>query len=825
MIESCKYPDWYAVGKEMEPDLKLINAISLANCRFKTPDINVYPDGVQFFNPFENEIHLGTDGVIDMFHPKNKAEFRCALEFLQEHEEEHRRSTPSEIYDRSIKRGTQAVIEEIALKVEGKKRRFRNDRDYFDYLSIDLKKAGYYVPKQAITKIVSGIANSIEDGRIERGRSAKYPGFEQHRRYFRGIFWNSWENPYMTPDEVMKNPGEKLRLMLNGILSLATCQVYPKGFLIPYAGTAIQKELDSLMPFIARGIMASKFRDAEVEIIEISRRLGLLIFETVKRSASEMDAMTQLMEIAETLLQAILESSLENGLSERDEEQIESSANTTFPGANLVLEVDDETYDKLTKGKKKGESSGSGLMIKRKNPRKEDTDLKEPSNEKNGSEDPTEAKDLTGKDIGDTAKGAQNPWKEQEESKGPAESGETSETMYKDGRETEKNHSGKSEKGKPLPPMEKGKQQNAAAIGSETSSSSGSNSQTGNPKTGSDQEVKKNQKSDNASDLEEQVQKSIEESKKMSVEKAAEFLRRNTQAEAHKKKMETGLQKDKDEVLKNEEVKGSMDSTMRFEETKRTYEVDAELPPVLKARGKALHRKLEKFFQGMKTPNVRHLTSGELDPDNLCGLAMGVNTVFRRVGKDKSFDGCAYLLIDNSGSMSGGKFSYASSAAAVIEEGFRGLMPVKITGFTSKSGKCIHRRIKGWEESLQKNCVWSFHEHWHAESGNADGCSVGVATQELLKRPERKKLLVVISDGMPTDGSSDPVKHVQRQVALARKRHVQVVGIYITEEEYVNEGEAKVFHSIYGTGLNAICTETKYLDQALTSTFDKFARS
>ena len=85
----------------------------------------------------------------------------------------------------------------------------------------------------------------------------------------------------------------------------------------------------------------------------------------------------------------------------------------------------------------------------------------------------------------------------------------------------------------------------------------------------------------------------------------------------------------------------------------------------------------------------------------------------------------------------------AAKAAAVIEEGFKGIIPMKIVAFDT-CGPVIHEVIKGWDESQKLNCCWNFAKHGRNGCGNDDGYDILVAQKELLSRPEEKKLLIVL---------------------------------------------------------------------------------
>lgn len=57
-----------------------------------------------------------------------------------------------------------------------------------------------------------------------------------------------------------------------------------------------------------------------------------------------------------------------------------------------------------------------------------------------------------------------------------------------------------------------------------------------------------------------------------------------------------------------------------------------------------------------------------------------------------------------------------------------------------------------------------------------DGFSIRVATKDILSRPEKKKLMIVLSDGLP-----DSCEDVHDAVEKARKKGIKVVAIYFSD--------------------------------------------
>ena len=165
--------------------------------------------------------------------------------------------------------------------------------------------------------------------------------------------------------------------------------------------------------------------------------------------------------------------------------------------------------------------------------------------------------------------------------------------------------------------------------------------------------------------------------------------------------------------------------------------------------------------------------------------------------------------------MHGDKRTEACKSAAVIEEGFKGLIPIKIVAFDEQR-TIIHEVVKNWDENLSHNCCWNFCVHGRSGSGNEDGYDIKIATRELLKRPESRKMLCILSDGAPGNTSL-----VNRAVKEARKKGVEVYSIFFSEGA-IDRREIKTMHKMYEK--DYVCCPLSELDENLSKLFKKFSR-
>lgn len=201
--------------------------------------------------------------------------------------------------------------------------------------------------------------------------------------------------------------------------------------------------------------------------------------------------------------------------------------------------------------------------------------------------------------------------------------------------------------------------------------------------------------------------------------------------------------------------------------------------------------------------------SGRLHSGNLMRLAVGDDRVFRKKHESTSKDVAVSLVIDCSGSMSGGKIHLAAQAAYALSAVLERLrISHEVIGFTTgssagdygearaeaaKIGRSFTRDealympvVKGYSERLSTETQKRF--GWLPNSrilrNNIDGECVEIAARRLMARKESGKVMIVLSDGYPA-GSGDAGKlniHLQEVVKKTMKNGVDVIGIGIMSD-------------------------------------------
>ena len=648
-------------------------------------------------------IHIG-NGKLSIHDTK---EMMLWTSYLLGHEMQHVLSTTDKSWTYGLESGVKAILEEFARKTEQRPRRFIKDSDYERYLE-ELQKRGYHISKSAMQKFVHFIVNSLEDGRIERIRCIKNPGFLNYVKICRGQSWE--ESPL--PEEMKKDlddPRTYISVLLNQILTLATMSIYQKGFgEIAAEHAQLHLLIQKSIPHIKKAVNSPTCRGCMEEAIAICKILAPEIMEACK--------LTPLEELLSNLLRTFAEEQSFVADS-RTEETGEGGIEIKIFGISDMESSSDENIQE-TKGQ-----NPSG----------------------NGNDGASEEA------AGESMKG--NPG----EDKGTEEG------------TSDKNPGSISEK------------------------------------------------------ISEAVSSAMQDAYKDSQEEME--LAVHSGRVPKKEVPKTPIIRSEEDVLPDlSSVDQVYSGQVQFHERKRTYKPDIKMPTDILARAKNLKRKVEKIFKSQDIPSLRGQSKGKIDAPKVYKLAMNQMDFFKRNQQMEPFEGCTYLLMDNSGSMGNGKGStryYGCTGGAIIEHAFSDYVLMKIVAFdASGSNDVTHKVIKDWHEKVPANATWNFYEQDTCGNGNKDGYSIRVATQELLARSEKNKLLIVISDGLPSayNGRQTGMKDVQEAVKAARKYGIKVVSMYLSSD--VSAADTKAFQEMYET--NAIVTTPENMEQELVRIMKRF---
>jgi cobalamin biosynthesis protein CobT len=231
---------------------------------------------------------------------------------------------------------------------------------------------------------------------------------------------------------------------------------------------------------------------------------------------------------------------------------------------------------------------------------------------------------------------------------------------------------------------------------------------------------------------------------------------------------------------------------------------------------------------------------GKVNPRALASVHTGRSDVFKQKTISRAKDTAITFLLDFSGSMSGSKFECAMMAAVLFMETLQGAnVKYEVLGFTTGDHVAYHDRDLwdsqnpsmagkwGRVEALDTYVVKDFEENYGAKikrrvasyeraylANNCDGESVMVAYERLMKRPERRKIMFVLSDGQPASAGNNRkgnayLKEVTKFIET--KSPVELMGIGLLSRSVEN------FYSN-----NIVVTRQNDLVKTISSNLSKF---
>ena len=228
---------------------------------------------------------------------------------------------------------------------------------------------------------------------------------------------------------------------------------------------------------------------------------------------------------------------------------------------------------------------------------------------------------------------------------------------------------------------------------------------------------------------------------------------------------------------------------------------------------------------------------GKLDSKRLVSAYGGKPNVFKaRVDRDEE-NTAIQILVDLSGSMCGEKVRLAQECAVAVAECFEGTsLAYQITGFDAgwsggylwgdaeKTGKPYHRveanrmyNFKPFETSLRqaRPAIGMIQET--GMSNNADRDAILWCLNTLKKREEKRKILLVFSDGNPANytvnvGRDELTRHAKMAVEWGTKQGIECIGIGIMDSTVKQiYPQAVVVQNINDLSMTAFSQFTKLL--------------
>ena len=175
------------------------------------------------------------------------------------------------------------------------------------------------------------------------------------------------------------------------------------------------------------------------------------------------------------------------------------------------------------------------------------------------------------------------------------------------------------------------------------------------------------------------------------------------------------------------------------------------------------------------------------------------------------------ILVDQSGSMGGTRIETAKRVTILLEETLRKLdIPLLIAGHSEANGKCRMTSFVDFDTQDGKD---SFRLSTMFASGcNIDGAAITYAGEKLLKRAEKIKVLIVISDGQPTGMSYYSKTSCDDDTRLAvdyyRRKGLIIFGAVIDNFDKIKK--------LYGDSYCFDCKDDGALEKELVKLIKKY---
>lgn len=740
------------------------------------------------------------------------------VRFKVGHESQHIKSTVSDEYQKAILDISKKWVQTAASKG----------------LIANIKK---------VIEIAKFICNGIEDGRIENIMVKDYPGLQKHRRWYR---LNDWVNDEAHEDEA------ELPATINNLFVIATVGVMRNKFEDVYDKNSVPyKKTMEALPYVQDAIISATCKECMDNCKKVADVIEDLVLDALTLPVEELEKMIR--EFVEK--NAGNDQNYGDGQNERknsddkivsvtDEDDDDGNSDGNNNPTDLRKKPKQESKDKddaQSQGQENNSDEKSSKSDKKNQKNDENSQNGEDGEDADSQNTSPEAsnKDENGESgINDSldeneADMSQSEGENNEassEPEGNLAEGDATEDEDGENSDSKNGKSGDNSSDSQMDGGQSDMQQSNNQSKSENQSSN-MNEETDNGDTNSDSESLDGEDTDSDTDGQPSEQKmdsnSKDETSEMDAQSAENTLgeRKELAARDIAEKIKSSLKKAEDEtktdattlvetsnaieLAETERKQASGDTSLSqdeidkissrfggsdFVETKMCdggYYSMISAPPAVKQRADMIRSKIENIINSLSTPDREEVYEGEVDANGLFKLCIGEYDVFREDGEPREADIACFLLKDNSGSMGGGKEDDCCNQLAILEESMKGLMKMKIASF---SDDCAvhHYTIKDWDDEDDTNYTWSYHQAIYPGGGNHDAYSIMVATEELLKRSEAQKLLIVLSDGAPCCSSAD----VRAAVRYAREKGVFVISIFFGYGTFA-EKNAQYYRDMY----------------------------
>ena len=200
---------------------------------------------------------------------------------------------------------------------------------------------------------------------------------------------------------------------------------------------------------------------------------------------------------------------------------------------------------------------------------------------------------------------------------------------------------------------------------------------------------------------------------------------------------------------------------------------------------------------------------GKIKSKSISSILTGNDRIFRSKEKKDVLDTAVFVLVDASGSMGRTKWLHAKQASLMINDCLNKLaIPLEIASFTTdEMDACLHTVLSPFKQRTTSidlaNCYANHPMKWN----NNDGESILWAHDRLLKQKQKRKVLIVLSDGQPCGKRHAPAFTKKVVAEIDKLSPVELHGIGIMDDT------VKEFYKNY-----ALIDDASQLQEALLNT-------
>lgn len=632
------------------------------------------------------------------------------------------------------------------------------------------------------------IFNIVEDGRIERLLCEELPGYTKHIKFLNLTL--------IKKDGKLKESEDVLSNIIGTMLYLSVLGIYP----LNYKDILDKKERDlidnKIYPLILKGVMTNSFSVHKNVCLEILDLIKDYIPKQMPKSLQQM--------LSELAQETYTSSEGEDGKDDCNLDDKVKSIIKRQKSKSSSNEPDDENESSQNMG---GSSSDSSDNAEEKEDNLDDKSL----NQNEVKSDDKNEQDESNNSSANSSKSEDSNSDESDESDKENSSEGESDSVDDNKEDTKEDNNDASSDSK-----------NDSKDGKENDKNDSSNDKTSDSTNKDSNEKSDNDNQDSDTDnldddilsnpIPNHVGDISGKSDSLSYEDSEKDFFENLKQEIEEEAVRAFERVEKEEKRAKANEANSYHESIDLSSINSNYSTFRQEPnfrftypdyPTSKpqAEFKMKIHGLRKTFEKMLKNDETHYKGqkrGRLDSSRLWRLGINDDSVFKKRNIEDKADYAVEILIDISGSMHNRyKYKNAIGTAICIESALTGLdgVEVKTVAFNFDDGTKM-RVLKDFKDTESKTP--SVYDRYITGGCNRDGFAIRVALDDLKKHGAKNKLLIVISDGMPScdiENVEDSIADVKNAVHSGRKV-ATIVSILINNGP-IHDSTREVFHHMY----------------------------